>query len=142
MASGIGIAYVEGPRLRRSLLAAGRLTGWLGAKLNMKPVLCISLEGTVDPVGSARAPGRPAPDPRALAAVLAGRPRSLRLGIAHADVPEFAEALRVELVARYRPTGCPVSPITPVIPAHAGIGAWGVFYQVEDGTNGTPARYE
>ena len=41
-----------------------------------------------------------------------------------------------EQVARYRPRQCLVSPITPVIAAHAGIGAWGVFYQVEDGTNG------
>jgi len=40
------------------------------------------------------------------------------------------------LVARYRPMQYLVSPITPVIADHAGIGAWGVFYQVEDGTNG------
>jgi len=26
--------------------------------------------------------------------------------------------------------------------AYAGIGAWGVFYQIEDGTNGTAGRYE
>ena len=38
----------------------------------------------------------------------------------------------LELVARYRPMQCLVTPITPVIAAHAGIGAWGVFYQNED----------
>jgi len=38
-------------------------------------------------------------------------------------------------VARYHPKQCLVSPITPVIAAHAGLGAWGVFYQIEDGTN-------
>src|SRR2546430_4682403 len=37
-------------------------------------------------------------------------------------------------VARYAPKACIVAPITPVIAAHAGIGAWGVFYQIEDGT--------
>jgi len=42
------------------------------------------------------------------------------------------DALRAELVARYRPMQCLVTPITPVIAAHAGIGAWGVFYQNED----------
>ena len=35
-------------------------------------------------------------------------------------------------VTRYRPMQCLVTPITPVIAAHAGIGAWGVFYQNED----------
>jgi fatty acid-binding protein DegV len=54
------------------------------------------------------------------------------LGLAHGDIPEFAEALRAELVARYRPMQCLLTPITPVIAAHAGIGAWGVFYQIED----------
>jgi len=43
-----------------------------------------------------------------------------------------AAARRLELVTRYRPTQCLVTPITPVIAAHAGIGAWGVFYQNED----------
>ena len=66
----------------------------------------------------------------------------MRLGVAHADIPEFAEQLRAELVARYRPKQCLVSPITPVIAAHAGVGAWGVFYQIEDGTNGRAGRYE
>jgi fatty acid-binding protein DegV len=28
-----------------------------------------------------------------------------------------------------------VAPVTPVIAAHAGIGAWGIFFQIEDGTN-------
>jgi len=43
-----------------------------------------------------------------------------------------ALAWRVELVARYRPMHCLVTPITPVIAAHTGVGAWGVFYQNED----------
>ncbi|PYP17196.1 MAG: hypothetical protein DMD54_08195 [Gemmatimonadetes bacterium] len=43
-----------------------------------------------------------------------------------------ADAIVKELVTRYRPMQCLVTPITPVIAAHAGIGAWGVFYQNED----------
>jgi fatty acid-binding protein DegV len=73
---------------------------------------------------------------------LTPRPKALRLGVVHGDIPEFAEALRAELVARYRPIQCLVSPITPVIAAHAGIGAWGVFYQNEDGTKAEAARYD
>ena len=122
------------------LVRSGRVSrgkAWLGTKLNLKPVMALTMEGTIDPV--ARVRGKEAARRRILALVdraLTPRPRALRMGVAHGDIPEFAETLRAELVARYRPTQCLVSPITPVIAAHAGIGAWGVFYQVEDGTNG------
>ncbi|HEU5261711.1 MAG TPA: DegV family protein [Gemmatimonadales bacterium] len=114
----------------------GRVRAWLGTRLNMKPIMALSRDGTVDPVGRAR--GRPTLLRRVLELlerVLAGRPRQLRLAVAHADIPEFAEELRDTLVTRYRPKQCLVGPITPVIAAHAGIGAWGVFFQIEDGTN-------
>lgn len=114
----------------------GRVPAWLGTKLNMKPIMALSREGAIEP--AARVRGRPAVRRRLLELLdeaLVTGPRELRLGVAHADIPAFAEDLRRELVARYRPKQCLVSPITPVIAAHAGIGAWGVFYQVEDGTN-------
>ncbi len=115
----------------------GRGRAWLGTKLNLKPVMAVTREGTVEPV--ARVRGAAAARGHILELVgraLDPRPRELRLGVVHGDIPAFAEALREELVARYRPKQCLVSPITPVIAAHAGVGAWGVFYQVEDGTNG------
>ena len=121
----------------------GRLAAWLGSRLNIKPILSISVEGTLDPVTRSR--GRAGARRRLLEHLdraLAGRPRELRLGIAHADIAAFAEQLAAELVARYAPKACIVAPITPVIAAHAGIGAWGVFYQIEDGTNASPGRYE
>lgn len=105
--------------------------------------MALSMEGKIEPVGRVR--GRDAARRRILELLdraLTPRPRALRLGVAHGDVPEFADALRAELVARYRPTQCLVTPITPVIAAHAGIGAWGVFYQNEDGTNPESARYD
>jgi len=103
----------------------------------MKPIMALSPDGSIEPV--ARARGTPALRRRVLERLDRARargPQSLRLGVAHADIPEFAEQLRAELVAQYRPKQCLVSPITPVIAAHAGVGAWGVFYQIEDGTNG------
>lgn len=121
----------------------GRGRAWLGAKLNLKPVMALTMEGKIEPVGRAR--GRDAVRRRILELLdkaLTPRPRALRIGIVHGDIPEFAEALRVELVARYRPVQCLVSPITPVIAAHAGIGAWGVFYQNEDGTKAEAVRYD
>jgi DegV family protein with EDD domain len=111
----------------------GRGRAWLGTKLNLKPVMALTMEGKIEPVGRVR--GREAARRRILELLdhaLTPRPRALCLGVVHGDIPEFAEALRVELVARYRPMQCLVMPITPVIAAHAGIGAWGVFYQNED----------
>ena len=113
----------------------GRGRAWLGTKLNLKPVMSLTIEGRIEPVGRAR--GREGARKRLLELLdraLTPRPKggALRLGVVHGDIPEFAETLRAELVGRYRPVQCLVSPITPVIAAHAGIGAWGVFYQNED----------
>jgi DegV family protein with EDD domain len=121
----------------------GRGRAWLGTKLNLKPVMALTMEGKIEPVGRVR--GKDAARRRVLELLdraLTPRPRALRLGIAHGDIPEFADALRAELVARYRPMQCLVTPITPVIAAHTGIGAWGVFYQNEDGTNAETVRYD
>jgi len=115
----------------------GRGRAWLGTKLNLKPVMAVTRDGLIEP--AARVRGAAAARRRILALVgraLGGGPREVRLGVVHGDIPEFAEHLRAELVARYRPKQCLVAPITPVIAAHAGVGAWGVFYQIEDGTNG------
>lgn len=133
--SGVFIAVENFERLVRSG-RVGRGRAWLGEKLNLKPILTLNNEGKVEPAGRVR--GQAAARQRILELLeraLAGRPRSLRLGVVHGDIPDFAHALREELVARYAPKECLVSPITPVIAAHVGIGAWGVFYQVEDGTN-------
>ena len=113
----------------------GRGRAWLGTKLNLKPVMSLTIEGKIEPVGRAR--GQEGARKRLLELLdraLTPRPKggALRLGVVHGDIPEFAETLRAELVARYQPIQCLVSPITPVIAAHAGIGAWGVFYQNED----------
>ena len=115
----------------------GRGRAWLGTKLNLKPVMVVTREGAIEP--SARVRGAAAARRRILEFLghaLQDSPRELRLGVVHGDIPDFADALRDELVARYRPKQCLVAPITPVIAAHAGVGAWGVFYQIEDGTNG------
>jgi fatty acid-binding protein DegV len=50
-----------------------------------------------------------------------------------------AERVRNALVAAYRPRDCFLSLATGVLGTHVGPGAWGVFYQIEDGT---PTRLE
>ncbi len=115
----------------------GRVRAWLGTRLNVRPIMSVSRAGTVEPAGRERR--GPAVRRRLLELLddaLARGPRALRLGVLHCGLPEFAAELGRELSARYRPAQCVVAPITPVIAAHAGIGAWGVFYQIEDGTNG------
>jgi len=133
--SGVYLTIEDFDRLVRSgRLSRGR--AWLGQALGMKPVLGLSRAGALEPI--ARVRGSEAARRRILALLdraLTPRPQRLRLAVVHADIPAFAETLRDELVARYQPTLCLVAPVTPVIAAHAGIGAWGVFYQIEDGTN-------
>jgi hypothetical protein len=119
------------------LLRSGRVSrmqSWLGGLLDMKPILSLDREGKV--VAAARVRGQAALLGRVcrlLDRVLPPERRRLRFGVAHADTPELAEQVRRALAERYHPLEVLVSPATGVLAAHVGPGAWGVFYQVEDG---------
>ena len=121
-----------------SLLRSGRVSrfrAFLAGFLDLKPVLTMDREGKVVPVDRVR--GREALFQRALAFVAQRVPKDaqrLRFGVAHADCPDVAERIRDELVARYHPLDVFVGPATSVLGTHVGIGAWGIFWQVEDGT--------
>jgi len=131
-----------------NLLRSGRVSrakAWLGGLLDLKPILAIDDHGLITPVDRVR--GRGGLLKRVLGlldeALPAGRER-LRMGVVHADVPEVAEEVRDALARRYEPYEILVSPVTAVLAAHAGPGAWGVLWQVEDGAprprgNKTPA---
>jgi DegV family protein with EDD domain len=120
-----------------NLLRSGRVTrgkAWLAGVLDVKPILGLDLEGAIIPVDRVR--GRENVVPRVLSLLerrLTPRPRALRFGIVHAEAPEPAERLRQALMAAYQPRDCFVTLATGVLGAHVGFGAWGVFYQVEDG---------
>jgi DegV family protein with EDD domain len=125
------------------LLRSGRVSrvqAWLGGLLDMKPILSLDRAGRA--VAAGRVRGQAALLPRLhrlLDAALPTPRRRLRFGVAHADAPELAEEARRSLTERYHPTEVLVSPATGVLAAHVGPGAWGVFYQVEDGpTDGNP----
>jgi DegV family protein with EDD domain len=119
-----------------NLLRSGRVSrgrAWLGGLLDIKPILDVSSDGSIVPIDRVR--GRGALIPRILEHLddrLTPRPRSLRMGVAHANAKETAERFRAELVARYAPRSCLVEDVTSAIGVHVGPGAWGVFYQVED----------
>jgi DegV family protein with EDD domain len=124
-----------------NLLRSGRISrgkAWLAGMLDVKPILSFDHEGKVVPVERVR--GREQVEARILALLdqrLTPRPRSVRFGVAHADAPETAERVRTALVDRFHPRDCLVSLATGVLGTHVGPGAWGVFYQVDDGVGGT-----
>jgi len=119
-----------------NLLRSGRVSrgrAWLGGLLDIKPILEVNLKGSIVPIDRAR--GRDALVPRVLRHLderLTPRPQSLRMGVVHAGVSDFAEQLRSDLVAKYAPKSCFLDYVTCAIGVHVGPGAWGVFYQVED----------
>ena len=121
-----------------NLLRSGRVTrgkAWVASLLDVKPILSLDSAGRVVPVDRVR--GRDNVAPRVLSLLerrLTPRPKAVRFGIAHADAPDVAERVRRALVAAYRPRDCFVSMATGVLGTHVGEGAWGVFYQIEDGT--------
>jgi uncharacterized protein len=120
------------------LLRSGRVSrfkAFLAGVLDLKPILTMDAEGRVIPVDRVR--GRQAVLPRVvglLERILPDAPQRLRLGVAHVDCPEVAEQIRAALVQRFKPLDIFVGPATAVIATHVGPGAWGVFWQVEDGT--------
>ena len=120
-----------------NLLRSGRISrgkALLAGMLDVKPILSFDRNGQVVPIERVR--GRDHLEARVLALLderLTPRPRVVRFGIAHADAPEAAQRMQKALVDRYRPRDCFVTLATGVLGTHVGPGAWGIFYQVEDG---------
>jgi DegV family protein with EDD domain len=120
-----------------ALLRSGRVSRFkavLAGFLDVKPVLSMDREGKVFPVDRAR--GREALLEKALAFVERRVPagvQRLRFGVAHVDCLAVAERIRDRLVERYKPLDVFVGPATPVVGTHAGLDAWAIFWQVEDG---------
>ncbi len=121
-----------------NLLRSGRVTrgkALIAGMLDVKPILSLDDQGGIIPVDRVR--GRKNVVPRVLSLLerrLSPRPQTVRFGIVHAEAPDIAERLRAALVAAYRPRDCFVSLATGVLGTHVGFGAWGVFWQVEDGS--------
>jgi DegV family protein with EDD domain len=119
-----------------NLLRSGRISrakAWLAGMLDVKPILSLDAEGNVVPLERVR--GRENLEARVLALLdqrLSPRPRVVRFGVAHADAPEPARRIQAALVDRYQPRDCLVTLATGVLGTHVGLGAWGIFYQVED----------
>jgi DegV family protein with EDD domain len=111
----------RGGRIGKAAAAAGNL-------LNIKPILTIR-DGEVLPLKRVRGNAKAfAEFVRAFTEATVDR-LSLRVGIAHADAPEKADAL-VHMVRRERPAAALelVTPLGPVVGTHAGPGTVGFFW--------------
>jgi DegV family protein with EDD domain len=121
-----------------NLLRSGRVSkgrAWLGELLHIKPILEVDPVGAVQPLDRVR--GRDAVLPRMIEHLdrrLTPRPSSFRLSVVHAGIPDFAQSVRTQLIQRYRPRDCFINHVTAALGVHTGLGAWGVFYQIEDPT--------
>ena len=119
------------------LMRGGRVSrarGWAGELLHIKPILTIA-DGEVVPVKRVRGNRKAFLEfATAFEADTHDSP-SLRVGIAHADAPERAQAL-VELARRTRPAAeiDLVTTLGPVVGAHAGPGTVGLFWFDDPGS--------
>jgi DegV family protein with EDD domain len=106
----------------------GRARGWAGELLHIKPILSIK-EGEVLPVKRVRGNRKAFLEFAAAFEADTHDSPALRVGIAHADAPERAEAL-AEMVHRTRPQAELeiMTELGPVVGAHAGPGTVGFFW--------------
>jgi fatty acid kinase fatty acid binding subunit len=110
----------------------GRARAWAGELLNIKPILSIE-EGEVLPVKRVRGNRKAFLEFAARFESSTVDRASLRVGIAHAEAPEKAEALR-KLVRDKRPAAEIeiVTTLGPVVGTHAGPGTVGLFWYDDD----------
>jgi DegV family protein with EDD domain len=106
----------------------GRARGWAGELLHIKPILTID-EGEVVPVKRVRGNRKAFLEFESAFEAATQDSPSLKVGIAHADAPERAEALR-KMVRATRPSAEIelVATLGPVLGAHAGPGTVGFFW--------------
>ena len=110
----------------------GRARGWAGELLHIKPILTID-DGEVVPVKRVRGNRKAFLEfASAFEADTRDSP-TLKVGIAHADAPGRAEALR-KMVQQTRPSAEieHVAMLGPVLGAHAGPGTVGFFWFEDD----------
>jgi DegV family protein with EDD domain len=110
----------------------GRARGWAGELLHIKPILSIK-EGEVLPVKRVRGNRKAFLEFASAFEADTRDSQALRVGIAHADAPERAEAL-AQMVRRTRPQAELeiVTELGPVVGAHAGPGTVGFFWFEDD----------
>lgn len=119
------------------LVASGRVgrgRALVGNALHVKPILELSAEGKVQPVG--KVIGRKRLVPAVMAELEKRVPRTvrkLRFAVMHVAAPHIVAEMTEAVRGRWgRSVEVLSGPMTPVLSTHLGPGAWGVAYLVED----------
>ncbi len=118
------------------LRASGRVglgRAWVAGALGVKPILGLTDEGRVVPVGKAF--GRKRVIRTVLdmvAAVVPPGATAIRFALAHVLAAEKMELVRAGIRERFGEAEVLISPATPVVATHTGVGAWALAYMVED----------
>lgn len=119
-----------------NLLASGRVGRgqvMIAGLLDIRPILALGPDGTVQPIAKVR--GRTQVAARMLATLRERIPsdaRALRFGIVHVGCVEKAEEFAADLRRTFGEREIIIAPASPVLATHLGPGAWGVAYQLED----------
>jgi len=117
-------------------LASGRVgrgRAWLGSLLDIKPVLELDDAGKLNPIAKVR--GRKQVMPKMMELLEARVPtgvKKLRFGIFHVACPDVVADVSREVRARWGNREIMSAAGTPIIATHAGEGAWGIAWMVED----------
>ncbi|TDJ47012.1 MAG: DegV family EDD domain-containing protein [Gemmatimonadetes bacterium] len=117
------------------LFRSGRISrtkALLGGMLGVKPILSLTPDGRVVPIGRAR--GREAVV-EAVLDLLDERlkdARQIRFGVAHFGAEAVAEKIAEMLRTRYAPKELLVGPASASLGVHTGPGTWALAYQIED----------
>ena len=118
------------------LLHSGRVgkgQAWVGGMLGVKPILSLTEEGKVGPVG--KVIGRRKVLPAVLGLLedrIPAGASKLRFAVVHVGYPEVIEEVSAALRARYGEVDILGGPATPIFATHVGLGAWCLAYMVED----------
>ncbi len=111
----------------------GRTKAWLGGMLNLKPILSLTHDGRIEPVGRVR--GREVLIERVFE-MLDERlidAREYRFGVAHVGAGDTAAEIARRLEERYDGKDVLVGPASAALGVHTGPGTWALAYQIEDG---------
>ena len=117
------------------LFRSGRISrtkALLGGMLGVKPILSLTPDGRIVPIGRAR--GREAVV-EAVLDLLDERLKGacqIRFGVAHFGAEAVAEQIAEMLRTRYAPKELLVGPASASLGVHTGPGTWALAYQIED----------